>query len=135
MHATPEEDEDELALAAVAELVAADPPLALDELDELLPHAVSTQLSTTTAPSARMGRHPITRISTSLGSLTHGRPTGVAEHGPERGDRTLSNLGCQVRSSDDLVKCALAGALFTAMSRASQPFLSDNRVESALDVR
>jgi hypothetical protein len=79
MHATPEEDEDELALAAVAEVVAADPPLALDELDELLPHAVSTQLSTTNTPSARMGRHPITRISTSLGSLTHGRPTSAAE--------------------------------------------------------
>jgi hypothetical protein len=36
------------------------------ELDELLPHAVSTQAVTANAPSARMGRHPITRISTSL---------------------------------------------------------------------
>jgi len=69
--------EEALALAAVAVLAVVDPPLelaavelaldALDELDELLPHAVSTQLSTTNAPNARMGRHPITRISTSLG--------------------------------------------------------------------
>jgi len=67
-------DDEALALAAVAVFVVLDPPLelaavelALDELDELLPHAVSTQLSTTNAPNARMGRHPITRISTSLG--------------------------------------------------------------------
>jgi hypothetical protein len=49
--------------AAALELV----ELELDELDELLPHAVSTQLATTSAPNARIGRHPITRISTSLG--------------------------------------------------------------------
>jgi hypothetical protein len=67
-------EEDAVALAVVAvvepaaalELVAL-VALALGELDELLPHAVSTQLSTTSAPSARMERHPITRISTSLG--------------------------------------------------------------------
>ena len=66
--------EEALAFAAVAVLAVLDPPLELaavelelDELDELLPHAVSTQLSTTNAPNARMGRHPITRISTSLG--------------------------------------------------------------------
>jgi hypothetical protein len=70
-------DEEALAAVAVAVFVVLDPPLelaavelaldALGELDELLPHAVSTQLSTTNAPNARMGRHPITRISTSLG--------------------------------------------------------------------
>jgi hypothetical protein len=70
----PEEDDEALAAVAVAVLVVLDPPLelaavelALGELDELLPHAVSTQLRTTNAPNARMGRHPITRISTSLG--------------------------------------------------------------------
>jgi hypothetical protein len=65
------EDEDALALAVVAVVEAAAAvelvELELDELDELLPHAVSTQLATTSAPNARMGRHPITRISTSLG--------------------------------------------------------------------
>jgi hypothetical protein len=74
-------EEDAVALAVVAvvepaaalELVAL-VALALGELDELLPHAASTQLSTTSAPSARMERHPITRISTSLGLLTHDRP-------------------------------------------------------------
>jgi hypothetical protein len=72
----PDEEVDALALVVVA-VVELDPALelaalelALDELDELLPHAVSTQLTTTSAPNARMGRHPITRISTSLGSLT-----------------------------------------------------------------
>lgn len=61
------EEEEELALAAVAVVVALDPPLALEELDELLPHAVSTQLTTTNAPIERTGRHRINRISTSLG--------------------------------------------------------------------
>jgi hypothetical protein len=67
----PEEEEDAVAAAgaAVDEL---DPPLELGELalvvvDELLPHAVSTPLTTTNAQIARTGRHPVTRISTSLG--------------------------------------------------------------------
>jgi hypothetical protein len=65
-------EEEVLALAAVAVVVALEPPLALDELaleelDELLPHAVSTQLTTTNAPIERTGRHRINRISTSLG--------------------------------------------------------------------
>ena len=65
-------EEEALALAAVAVVVALDPPLALEELaleelDELLPHAVSTQLTTTNAPIERTGHHRINRISTSLG--------------------------------------------------------------------
>jgi hypothetical protein len=68
----PEEDEEALALEAVAVVVVLDPPLelgelALDELDELLPQAASTQLTTIKAPTGRRGRHPITLISTSLG--------------------------------------------------------------------
>jgi hypothetical protein len=64
----PDAEEADALAAVVAELdVAAALELVALELDELLPHAVRTKLTTTNAPRARRGRHPITRISTSLG--------------------------------------------------------------------